>query len=113
MAIRDLEEASCLAPSNKEVRSLLSQLKWTRHNQLISDKCTFSGLFERGSIIEKEDSNNTKTSVNDKQRQQHKGEKNWLEYQQEIERNLFQLEKEAREAQSLVCMLLKFPFAVS
>ncbi len=100
MAIRDLQEASRLAPSNKEVRSLLSQLKRTRHNQLISDKKMFSGLFERGSVIGKED-----TVVSAKQ-QQHKGEKNWFDFRRDMEQNLFQLDKEAREAQSLVCMYL-------
>ncbi len=104
-AIRDLEEASSLAPSNREVRSLLSQLKGTRHSQLIADKGKFSGLFERGSIIGKE---NTKTSEVKGKRQTGGS---WLECRQEIEWNVSRLEEEAREAQSLVCMLLPFHFA--
>ncbi len=109
MAIRDLEEASSLAPTNREVRSLLLKLKQTRHNQSIADKRTFRGLFERGSIIGKE---NTKTSGG-KDRQQHTDRKSWLEYRKEVEWNVSRLEAEAREAQSLVCMLLPFPFAMS
>ncbi len=104
MAIRDLEKASSLAPSNREVRSLLLKLKGARHSQMIADKCTYSGLFERGSIVGQE---NTNTS-GIKGKRQTEGGRSWSEYRQEIECNVTRLEEEAREAQSLVCILPRF-----
>lgn len=54
MAIKDLTQANKADPTEKNVASLLKMCRDERKKQLVKDKGTFDGMFDRGEIYDKE-----------------------------------------------------------
>jgi tetratricopeptide (TPR) repeat protein len=54
LAVADLVKAAALAPDDTAVRKLLAQLRADCRRQRAADKRTFSGMFERGAVVEAE-----------------------------------------------------------
>lgn len=54
MAIKDLNKANQIDPSNKDVEKLLKTLREDRRKQRAKDKGTFEGMFGRGEIYDEE-----------------------------------------------------------
>merc|ERR1712137_125977 len=54
LAIKDLAQASQIDPENQTVRTFLAELRGDRKIQREKDKKTFTGMFDRGQIVEDE-----------------------------------------------------------
>lgn len=95
-AIKDLAEAARHAPDDKAVRAMLGKLRGQRRSEKEKDTATFSGLFGRGEIYDKQ-------SLQESERRQ-KAEAERTR-KQEKKRTPEDCEREAREAEAVVAHL--------